>query len=84
MGGKQDKAIKRLKSIPKDYTYTEARSLLINLGYQESSKGSTSGSRVCFIKDQNKINLHKPHPRDEMKTYAVRNLRDYLEEKGEI
>ena len=81
----RDKDILRLKNLPKDYTFTEARSLLIWLGYKESSKGNTSGSRVRFYKENgNRIDLHKPHPGDVMKYYSVKLLRDYLVEKGEI
>ena len=81
-----DKAISRLKSIPKDYTYTEARSLMRRLGYVEKNKGSTSGSRVMFYResDGRKILLHKPHPQDIMPVYAVRELCAVLKESGDI
>ena len=36
-----DKAKERLKSIPRDYTYSEARYLLGRLGFEESNKGKT-------------------------------------------
>lgn len=84
MGGKLEKAIRRLKTEPKDYSFTEAKALLKGLGFREDSKGKTSGSRVRFHKDSMFINLHKPHPGDEMKLYAVKALRKYLEEMGEI
>lgn len=88
MGGKRDKAIERLKSEPKDYTFSEARSLLIKLGYKEYNKGKTSGSKVMFVKPRDdgmdKICLHKPHPGDEMKSYAVEDLKEHLEDIGEI
>ena len=45
---KLDKAINRLKAAPKDYTYSEAKQLLGQLGFEESTKGKTSGSRVKF------------------------------------
>lgn len=84
MGSKLDKAIERLKAEPSDYTFTEARSLLKALGYDEHTKGKTSGSRVMFIKDGVKIQLHKPHPGNEMKRYAVQQLKDQLETMGEL
>ena len=43
-----EKALQRLKSIPKDYTYSEAKYLLGQLGFIEDNKGKTSGSRVMF------------------------------------
>jgi len=88
LGGKRDKAIERLKLEPKDYTFSEARSLLIKLGYKEYNKGKTSGSRIMFVKDReygvDKICLHKPHPGDEMKSCTVKNLKEHLEDIGEI
>lgn len=81
-----DKLKIRLKSIPKDFTYTEARSLLISLGFIEFKKGKTSGSRVKFYRsvDNKMIMLHKPHPGDVIKTYAVKEIVQFLIEIGEI
>lgn len=47
---KIDKAKERLCSRPKDYTYSEARYLLSQLGFEEFNKGKTSGSRVKFYR----------------------------------
>lgn len=83
---KLDKARKRLALRPKDYTYTEARYLLLQLGFEEFNKGKTSGSRVKFYRkrDQRIILLHKPHPGDEMSAGAVRDLAARLEEMREL
>ena len=45
---KFEKAKERIKLRPKDYTYTEARSLLSQMGFVEYQKGKTSGSWVKF------------------------------------
>lgn len=81
-----EKAINRIKTCPKDYTYDEARALLIRLGYEESNKGKTSGSRVKFFRksDGRMIDLHKPHPQSTMKEYSVKDLKDFLESTGDI
>lgn len=81
-----DKAKDRLRTVPKDFTYSEARYILAALGFEERNKGKTSGSRVKFYRESDKlmINLHKPHPNDEMKDYAVRQLVDFLIEIGEL
>lgn len=84
LGEKFNKAILRLKSVPADYTYTEAKRLMRHLGFEEYNKGKTSGSRVSFVKESKKIMLHKPHPGDEMNRCAVRQLKEYLEGVGEI
>ncbi|MBQ8429074.1 MAG: type II toxin-antitoxin system HicA family toxin [Clostridia bacterium] len=82
--GKNEKAVERLKARPADYTFKEAKNLLIKLGFTEYNKGKTSGSRVAFIKGEVKILLHKPHPEKEMKKYAINQLIDDLEVIGEI
>ena len=81
-----EKAINRIKMCPKDYTYDEARALLRRLGFEESNKGRTSGSRVRFFRksDGRMIDLHKPHPQSTMKEYSVRDLKTFLESIGDI
>ena len=83
---KFEKARERLKTIPKDYTYTEAKYILGQLGFEESNKGKTSGSRVKFFRPSDKriILLHKPHPSDIMSIGSVRDLVEFLESIGEI
>ena len=83
---KLDKARERLRSIPRDYTYTEAKMLLGQLGFKEYNKGKTSGSRVKFFRESDGeiILMHKPHPKDIMAVQAVRDLAKVLKELGEI
>ncbi len=83
---KIDKAKERLFARPKDYTYSEAKYLLSQLGFEEYNKGKTSGSRVKFYRssDERIILLHKPHPGDVMSVGAIRDLADRLEEMGEL
>lgn len=78
---KLEKEMERLKSKPKDYTYDEAKSLLNKLGFYENNKGKTSGSRVEF-KDINgrKIVMHKPHPRNILKEYQIKEILYTLED----
>ncbi|MBR3639667.1 MAG: type II toxin-antitoxin system HicA family toxin [Clostridia bacterium] len=81
-----DKAVERLKSCPKDYTFEEAAWLLSRFGFEVDNKGKTSGSRVRFFRarDQKVLLLHKPHPQSIMKEYAVKYIKDYLVDLGEI
>ncbi len=81
-----EKQVNRLLSNPTDYTFSECSSLLTSLGYRIYNKGRTSGSRVRFFResDQHVIDLHKPHPGDIMKPYAVKLVRDRLKEYGDI
>lgn len=79
---KIEKEIKRLKSKPKDFTYNEAKNILNNLGFYEDNKGRTSGSRVIFKTDKSdkKIILHKPHPKNILKSYQISQIINLLEE----
>lgn len=83
---KFEKAKERIRLKPKDYTYTEAKALLSQMGFAECNKGKTSGSRVKFYREEDKkvILLHKPHPDDIMKIGAVKDLLDYLHNLGEL
>lgn len=62
---KIEKAKERLRQLPKDYTYTEAKNLLTALDFDEWNKGKTSGSRVRFYRAKDKIiiDLHKRIPK---------------------
>ena len=70
---KKEKLINRLKTKPKDFTYNEAKTLLESVGFIESNKGKTSGSRVVFIESKSglKVELHKPHPKNILKRYQL-------------
>ncbi|GAA0532648.1 type II toxin-antitoxin system HicA family toxin [Chitinophaga japonensis] len=70
---KHEKLIARLLTRPTDFTYPELVKLLFGWGYEESSQGKTSGSRVAFINrtTQHIIRLHKPHPGNVLKRYQV-------------
>lgn len=86
MGRTLEKAIDRLLSKPKDYTYSELRSLLNKFGYEEQTKGKSSGSRVAFFNSNNKnlIRLHKPHPGNIVKRYVIDQVIESLKRNGEI
>ena len=57
--------------------------LLSIFGYEKSNKGKTSGSRAIY-RNENKrpIMLHKPHPGNIIKGYAIRQVLDELKEAG--
>jgi len=82
--GKLEKLKKRLKSLPKDFTFEEMQTLLLALGFELSNKGKTSGSRVMFVKGNVFIILHKPHPRKELLSYQVKQVVETLSEEGLI
>ncbi|MBQ7573823.1 MAG: type II toxin-antitoxin system HicA family toxin [Clostridia bacterium] len=82
--GKKEKLIQRLLQKPKDFTYDEASSLLVYLGFEKSNKGKTSGSRVRFKRGNLAVDLHRPHPRKELANYQIQDLIDVLKESDLI
>ena len=77
------KLIARFLTFPSDFTFDELERLLTAFGYVKSNKGKTSGSRVIFKdKDGHPIMLHKPHPGNIVKQYAVRQVLEELQSKG--
>ena len=83
--GKKDKLVERFLSIPADFTWGELVKVLNHYGYSELKKGKTGGSRRKFCNAKmNIISLHKPHPANIVKEYALKQVIDHLEAKGEI
>jgi hypothetical protein len=82
---KTEKLLQRLLSVPRDFTWEELVKLLGVFGYVELKKGKTGGSRRKFA-DENKnvIILHKPHPGNIVKEYAIRQIITQLKDKGYI
>lgn len=83
--GTKEKLIERFKNQPKDFTFDEMEKLLFIFGYVKSDKGKTSGARVIY-KNGNKrpIMLHKPHPGNIIKSYAMKQVLNDLTEAGFI
>lgn len=82
---RNQKLVWRLLSIPKDFTWEELVKLLAMFGYAELKKGKTGGSRRKFADEKkNIIILHKPHPGNILKEYAIKQVIDQLKEKGYI
>ena len=83
---KKEKLIKKLRTLPKDFTYTELTSLLCQLGFEEDTKGKTSGSRIRFYNSQLKIQYlaHKPHPAKIIKEIALKDIILFLENNNLI
>lgn len=82
---RQEKLISRLLSVPKDFTWEELVRVVAFFGYEEFTGGKTGGSRRRFVDDKkNIITLHKPHPANIVKSYAIREVIAHLKEKGHI
>ena len=81
---KKAKLLKRFRSLPRDFTFDEAEALFATCGFELSNKGATSGSRVEFVNkaDNKSYIMHKPHPSNIIKGYAMRQIYTYLETNG--
>ena len=83
--GRNEKLRERFKKMPSDFTFDEMLALLEGYGYEKGEKGQTSGSRVIFKNgDKRPIMLHKPHPGNIVKGYAMKQVYDDLKEAGFI
>lgn len=81
--GKQEKLLTRLMHLQGTFTWPELVSLLHSLGYQQKEG---AGSRVKFDNGDPLalISLHKPHPGNELKLYARRQVIEHLKAGGLI
>ena len=83
--GTKEKLRNRFLQMPSDFTFDEMQRLLEGFGYPKSNKGKTSGSRIIFKNgDKRPIMLHKPHPGNIVKSYAMKQVYDDLKEAGLI
>lgn len=80
---KADKELRRLLSVPSDYTYNELKTVLARFDYHEFTGGSTGGSRRRFVRDADKdvIFLHKPHPGNIVGKATLRDVIQHLRER---
>jgi hypothetical protein len=76
---KIDKIKMRILSRPKDFTYNELKTFLSTFGYE---KIQGAGSRICFVRENHKIKLHKPHPGNILKRYQIDLVTKELTDKG--
>lgn len=78
---KAGKLIDKLKATPKTFKWAELEKVLTSLGFE---KLEGAGSRVKFYnKDADvMINLHKPHPKPELKAYQVKQVVTNLKDGG--
>ena len=83
--GTKEKLRNRFLKMPSDFTFDEMQRLLEGFGYEKSNKGKTSGSRLIFKNGAKRpIMLHKPHPGNIVKEYAMKQVFDDLKEAGFI
>jgi len=80
-----DKLLERFQRLPSDFTFDELDRLLTRFGYERSNKGKTSGSRIIYKNNNNRpIMIHRPHPGNIIKIYAMKQILDHLRDLGYI
>lgn len=74
---KQEKLLSKLLNKQSGFTWQELTALLQGLGYR---KIEGQGSRVKFDNGNPRamINLHRPHPGNELKIYVKRQVVEHL------
>lgn len=83
--GTRENLRERFLKLPSYFTFEEMQRLLEGFGYERSNKGRTSGSRLIFKNgDKRPIMLHKPHPGNIVKEYAMKQVLEELREAGYI
>ena len=82
--GKKEKLLRKLFSVPKDFSFQELESLMGYYSYRLRNKGKTSGSRVAFVHDSSgsKLLLHKPHQSKYLLSYQVKDVIQFLVSEG--
>ncbi len=82
MNNKQRKVLEKIFQKPtlSNIKYNEVESLLKSLGVNIDI--SRKGSNVFFEYNGIIQNIHRPHPQNELKKYAVEAIRDFLNETG--
>lgn len=80
---KLSKTIDHLLKKPKDFTWEEAVTLMEKCDFEIIKN---SGSRRKFYHKEKNIlvNIHKPHPNNELKNYQVRDIIRALKTSGHI
>lgn len=81
--GKKEKLLTKLLHLQGTFAWPELVSLLHSLGYRQQEG---AGSRVKFDNGnpQALISLHRPHPGNELKHYARRQVIEHLKAGGLI
>ena len=81
--GTYDKALIRLQSKPKDFTWSELQRIMTHSGFQELAN---SGSRRKFFNPATKrvAIFHRRHPIDTLLPYQVKDALNFLKQEGVI
>lgn len=79
-----EKLARQLMACPRTFRFDDAVRVMALYGFELDGKGRTSGSRVRFYRERDgrMMLMHLPHPGDELRAAAVRELASFLKEVG--
>jgi hypothetical protein len=80
---KQEKALRRLTAIPKDFSWSELATLMSSLSY-DLKKAGGSGRKFVFRETGSTLFIHEPHPAKVLKPYQVRDVIHHLQKDGHL
>ena len=78
-----EKLIEKLLSNPRGFKFSELQKVMAHFGYIEDTAGKTSGSVVSFV-SRRSITIHRPHPGDELPSWAIKKVVTFLKEEGRL
>lgn len=78
---RREKAILRLLSKPKDFTWEELVTVMTASGYELKTTGG-SGRKFIHTKTGSTMFIHQPHPSNVLKAYQVKEAIEELMESG--
>ncbi|MBO6082531.1 MAG: type II toxin-antitoxin system HicA family toxin [Bacteroidales bacterium] len=78
----KEKLVRRFCQLPKDFTFEELIRLMHFFGFELDNKGSSSGSRVAFVRNDMTLDMHRPHPGNIIKPKTLKYIYDYLHGKA--
>ncbi|MCB5194719.1 type II toxin-antitoxin system HicA family toxin [Deefgea salmonis] len=80
---KAGKLLQRLKSLPRDFTWDDLKSVMSQHGF-ELHTGAGSARKFIYKKTNYPFAIHEPHPGSIMKPYALKAAVSALKDVGEI
>jgi hypothetical protein len=80
---RQEKALQRLVSVPKDFTWSELVTLMKSLSY-DLQKAGGSGRKFVLTQTKSTLFIHEPHPAKVLKPYQVRDVIHHLQKDGHL
>lgn len=78
---KARKLLEKFRATKGEVKWKDLLALFNSLGFQ---KIEGEGSRVTFTNGDVIIKLHKPHPHKEVRVYAVKQVKQILDDEGFI